>query len=150
MRKNQNRWIMKYFTCLSTFHRSKTKGNMFMNKKTYSTLLSYHTQNKYGRHIRTQCMLVITYEQPNGKQFSFSVHFFLLFHVFPFLKANNIPSFHVTSQRPSWCTEFDSIITRNLSNILQLFCTPTWRPHHMSENREQNSLLLKKRPLVGI
>ena len=32
--------------------------------------------------------------------------------------------------------EFDSIIMQNLSNILPLFCTPTWPSHHVSENQE--------------
>ena len=32
--------------------------------------------------------------------------------------------------------EFDSIILQNLSHILPLFCTPTWRSHHVSENQE--------------
>ena len=29
--------------------------------------------------------------------------------------------------------EFDSIITQNLSDILPLFCTPTWPSHYVSE-----------------
>ena len=32
--------------------------------------------------------------------------------------------------------EFDSIIMQNLSDILPLFCTPTWPSHHVSENQE--------------
>ena len=32
--------------------------------------------------------------------------------------------------------DFDSIIMQNLSDILPLFCTPTWPSHHMSENQE--------------
>ena len=34
--------------------------------------------------------------------------------------------------------EFDSIIMQNLTNILPLFCTPTWPSHHdhVSENQE--------------
>ena len=32
--------------------------------------------------------------------------------------------------------EFDSIIMQNLSNIQQLFFTPTWPSHHLSENQE--------------
>ena len=32
--------------------------------------------------------------------------------------------------------EFDSIIMQNLSDILPLFCTPTWPSHHVSENKE--------------
>ena len=32
--------------------------------------------------------------------------------------------------------EFDSIIMQNLSDILLLFCTPTWPSHHVSENQE--------------
>ena len=32
--------------------------------------------------------------------------------------------------------EFDSIIMQNLNDILPLFCTPTWLPHHVSENQE--------------
>ena len=30
--------------------------------------------------------------------------------------------------------EFDSVIIQNLSDILPLFCTPTWPFHHVSEN----------------
>ena len=36
--------------------------------------------------------------------------------------------------------EFDSIIMQNLSDILPLFCTPTWPSHHVSENQELTSL----------
>ena len=32
--------------------------------------------------------------------------------------------------------EFDSIIMQNLSDILPLFCTPTWLSHHVSQNQE--------------
>ena len=32
--------------------------------------------------------------------------------------------------------DFDSIIMQNLSDILPLFCTPTWPSHHVSENQE--------------
>ena len=32
--------------------------------------------------------------------------------------------------------EFDSIIMQNLSDILPLFCTPTWPSHHVNENKE--------------
>ena len=32
--------------------------------------------------------------------------------------------------------EFDSIIMQNVSDILPLFCTPTWPSHHVSENQE--------------
>ena len=32
--------------------------------------------------------------------------------------------------------EFDSIVMQNLSDILPLFCTPTWPSHHVSENQE--------------
>ena len=32
--------------------------------------------------------------------------------------------------------EFDFIVTQNLSDILPLFCTPTWPSHHVSENQE--------------
>ena len=48
--------------------------------------------------------------------------------------------FHVMSQRPKiakkvfW--EFDSVIKQNLSDILPLFCTPTWPSHHVIENQE--------------
>ena len=34
------------------------------------------------------------------------------------------------------CWEFDSIITHILSDVLPLFCSPTWPPHHVSENQE--------------
>ena len=39
--------------------------------------------------------------------------------------------------------EFDSIIMQNLSNILPLFCTPTWPSYHVSENQEYLHSLLK-------
>jgi len=32
--------------------------------------------------------------------------------------------------------ELDLIITQNLSDILPLFCTPTWPSHHVSEKKE--------------
>ena len=32
--------------------------------------------------------------------------------------------------------EFESIIMQSLSNILSLFCKPTWPSHCMSENQE--------------
>ena len=32
--------------------------------------------------------------------------------------------------------EFDFIIMQNLSDTLPLLCTPTWSPHHVSENQE--------------
>ena len=32
--------------------------------------------------------------------------------------------------------EFDSIIMQNLSDILPLFCTPTWPSHHVSEKQK--------------
>ena len=32
--------------------------------------------------------------------------------------------------------EFDSITMQNLSDILPLFCIPTWPSHHVSENQE--------------
>ena len=32
--------------------------------------------------------------------------------------------------------EFDSIIMQNLSDILLLFCSPTWPSHYVSENQE--------------
>ena len=32
--------------------------------------------------------------------------------------------------------DFDSISKQNLSDILPLFCTPTWPSHHVSENQE--------------
>ena len=38
--------------------------------------------------------------------------------------------------------EFDSIIMQNLSNILPLFCTPTWPSHHVSENQEYGLCVL--------
>ena len=41
--------------------------------------------------------------------------------------------------------EFDSIILQNLSDILPLFCTPTWPSQHVSENQE----LKKKRKIKG-
>ena len=39
-----------------------------------------------------------------------------------------------SSEKVFW--EFDSIIMRNLSDILPLFCAPTWLSHHVSENQE--------------
>ena len=38
--------------------------------------------------------------------------------------------------------EFDSIIMQNLSDILPLFCTPTWPCHHVSENQELTTVNL--------
>ena len=38
--------------------------------------------------------------------------------------------------------EFDSIIMQNLSDILPLFCTPTWPSHHVSENQELQLILV--------
>ena len=38
--------------------------------------------------------------------------------------------------------EFDSIIMQNLSNILLLFCRPTWPSHHVSEKQEYIFLFL--------
>jgi len=38
--------------------------------------------------------------------------------------------------------EFDSIIMQNLSDILPLFCTPTWPSHHVSENQEYHCFTL--------
>ena len=32
--------------------------------------------------------------------------------------------------------EFDSIIVQNVNDILSLFCTPIWPPHHVRENQE--------------
>ena len=56
-----------------------------------------------------------------------------------------ILGFHVTLRRPCSCTEqlrkksweFDSVIMQNVSDILPLFCTPTWPSHHVSENQEK-------------
>ena len=39
--------------------------------------------------------------------------------------------------------DFDSIIMQNLSDILPLFCTPTWPSHHVSENQEYSMLCCK-------
>ena len=60
------------------------------------------------------------------------------------LKSEIILGFPVTSRRPCWCTEqswkkswnFDFIIMQNVSDILPLFCTPTWPSHHVSENQQ--------------
>ena len=38
--------------------------------------------------------------------------------------------------------DFDSISKQNLSDILPLFCTPTWPSHHVSENQEYAFSLL--------
>ena len=38
--------------------------------------------------------------------------------------------------------EFDSIIMQNLSDILPLFCTPTWPSYHVSENQEYSRFYL--------
>ena len=56
-----------------------------------------------------------------------------------------ILGFNMTSRRPCWCTakkvfwEFDSMIMQNLSNILPLFCTPTWPSH---ENQELHVIVV--------
>ena len=42
--------------------------------------------------------------------------------------------YRATAKKVFW--EFDSIVMQNLSNILPLFCTPTWPSHHASENQE--------------
>ena len=42
--------------------------------------------------------------------------------------------------------EFDSIIMQNLSDILPLFCTPTWPSPHVSENQELSSPFLPSLP----
>ena len=42
--------------------------------------------------------------------------------------------YRATAKKVFW--EFDSIVMQNLSNILPLFCTPTWLSHHASENQE--------------
>ena len=40
----------------------------------------------------------------------------------------------VTAKKVFW--DFDSIIMQNLSDILPMFCIPTWPFHHVSENQE--------------
>ena len=42
--------------------------------------------------------------------------------------------YRTIAQRFFW--ELDSVIMQNLSDILPLFCTPTWPSHHVSENQE--------------
>ena len=32
--------------------------------------------------------------------------------------------------------DFDSIIMQNFSDVLPLFCTPTWPSHHVNNNQE--------------
>ena len=44
--------------------------------------------------------------------------------------------------------EFDSIIMQNLSDILPLFCTPTWPSHHVSENQELKISRLKQKKYI--
>ena len=55
-----------------------------------------------------------------------------------------------------WCTkqwrkmafsEFDSNIMQNLSNILPLFCAPTWPSHHLSKNQEYR---FRRKPLYTL
>ena len=42
--------------------------------------------------------------------------------------------YRTTAQKVLW--KFDSVIMQNLSDILSLFCIPTWLSHHVSENQE--------------
>ena len=42
--------------------------------------------------------------------------------------------YRTTAKKVVW--EFDSIIMQSLSDILPLFCTPTWQTHHVSEIQE--------------
>ena len=42
--------------------------------------------------------------------------------------------YRTIAQKLFW--EFDYIIMQNLSDILPLFCTPTWPSYHVSENQE--------------
>ena len=46
--------------------------------------------------------------------------------------------------------EFDSIIMQNLSDILPLFCTPTWPSHHVSENQELKFSRLKQKKYISL
>ena len=59
------------------------------------------------------------------------------FSVFTFVTAAML-MYRTIAKRVFW--EFDSIIMQNISDILALFCTPTWQSHHMSENQELTSL----------
>ena len=43
--------------------------------------------------------------------------------------------YRTTAKKVFW--DFDYIIMQNLSDVLPLFCTPTWPSHHLSENQEQ-------------
>ena len=42
--------------------------------------------------------------------------------------------YRTTAKKVLW--DFDYIIMQNLSDVLPLFCTPTWPSHHVSENQE--------------
>ena len=42
--------------------------------------------------------------------------------------------YRTTAKKVFW--DFADIIMQNLSEILPLFCTPTWPSHHVSENQE--------------
>ena len=50
--------------------------------------------------------------------------------------------YRTKAKKVSW--EFDSIIMQNLSDILSLFCTPTWPSHHVSENQELSLSVISK------
>ena len=42
--------------------------------------------------------------------------------------------YRATAKKVFW--EFDSVIMQNLSDIMPLFCTPTWLSNQVSENQE--------------
>ena len=49
--------------------------------------------------------------------------------------------YRTTAKKVFW--EFDSIIMQNWSDILPLFCTPTWPSHQVSENQEERGMVRK-------
>ena len=55
--------------------------------------------------------------------------------------------YRTITQKVFW--QNDAIIMQNLSDILPLFCTPTWPSYHVSENQEYQ-LVVNKRVLIII
>ena len=53
--------------------------------------------------------------------------------------------YRTTAKKVFW--DFDYIIMQNLSDVLPLFCTPTWPSHHVNENQEFNKESLCRRKL---
>ena len=48
--------------------------------------------------------------------------------------------YRTIAKRIFW--QFDSIIIQSLTDILPLFCTPTWLSHYVSENQELRALVI--------